>query len=174
MKISLLALALCSVAASCTGPGQHVNDHWNEISVPARVGRTIMGYDATRDGSYGDYQWEKKEDLRYTVYRHFLNHNPDNPFQSGKGGRQSRPDPWSIAPNPLQYIHLEGLIVGLIAYAAGGGFIILPVDSVLTTFDEPDGISQFFRGFVEWGNNGVVTANAAEEGDTTYVTAVGS
>ena len=122
-----------------------MDDHWNDHSVAPRVARFFLGYDAEKDGDYRDFQYQRKQDINLTLRRHFLNHNPDNPHQPDVASRYKPRPVHSIVPNPVYYIHLEGLLLGFALMGAGGGFIPLPIDSILGTL-EPGGIEEFTQG----------------------------
>ncbi len=145
MRVPLLALALAlPMAVSCRSNGQTLNDHWSQRSVAPRVSRFFLGYDAERDGDYRDFQWKRKQDINLTIRRHLLNHNPDNPHQPPDEGRYQPRPPHSILPNPINYIHVEGLLLGF-ALMGAGGFFPLPIDSILGTL-EPGGTEEFTDG----------------------------
>ncbi len=57
-------------------------DHWNARSVPPRVDRFFLGYDADRDGAYTDKLLADYAHVRKTCQRIFFSYNPDNPFQN--------------------------------------------------------------------------------------------
>ncbi|HRV82763.1 MAG TPA: hypothetical protein P5218_15105, partial [Planctomycetota bacterium] len=42
----------------------------------------------------------------------------------------------SLIFHPLRYIHLEGLLLGAAAIPVTGGFVPLPIDSILGTVDK--------------------------------------
>lgn len=145
MKRALLALALAASAASCQSTGQDINDHWNATSSAPRIARFFLGYDSGVDGDYREFAWQRKQDINLTLRRHFLNHNPDNPNHVEWTGRYAeRPDN-SPLPNPVSFIHLEGLLLGFAATGAGGGFIVLPIDSILGVFED-GGADEFYNG----------------------------
>ena len=149
MKRSLIAPVLALLlTASCQSTGQDINNHWSAESVAPRSARFLLGYDAEKDGSYRDFQWQRKQDINLTLRRYFFHHNPDNPYHEDVESRyQPRPN-HSIAPNPVNYIHLEGALLGFISLGAGGAYIPLPVDSILGTL-EPGGIDEFISGIEE-------------------------
>src|SRR6185436_4405044 len=102
-------------------------------------------YDWEKDGSYRDFQWQKKQDINLTVRRHFFNHNPENPFQAPAPEiYEPRPN-HSLLPRPWNYIHVEGLATGAIIYGASGGFVPIPIDSLIGTFEE-GGDDEFMQG----------------------------
>lgn len=134
------ALAL-SLAASCASSGQYTDSHWSQHSVTPRISRFFLGYDAEDDGSYRDFQWRRKQDINLFLRRYFLNHNPNNPHQPPVKVAAKRPN-HSLLPNPIRYIHLEGVLLG-----AAVGFPF-PLDSILGTL-EPGGIKEFGDGVGE-------------------------
>ncbi len=146
MKISAL---LCAGAAalmfsSCVSSPSVANDHWNSRSVAPQVSRVFLGYDPDVDGEYVDFQWQKKLDIAKTLQRHFLNWNPDNPFQpSDPDYYQERPV-HSPFPNPINYFHVESLVIGA-ALMGAGGFVPLPIDSIIATL-APGGPEEFVAG----------------------------
>ncbi len=149
MKATPIALALL-VLASCQS-SQDINDHWNASSTVPRMSRALLGYDASTDGSYRDFAWERKQSINLTLRRHLFNHNPDNPNHAVATGTYSERPINSLLPNPINFIHLEGLVLGLIPLAAGGTFFPLPVDSIVGILDlgeagGEDGIDEFMSG----------------------------
>ncbi|MFT7677423.1 MAG: hypothetical protein ACI8QC_001401 [Planctomycetota bacterium] len=145
MKRALLALALAASAASCQSTGQDINDHWNASSAAPRAARFFLGYDSEKDGEYRDFAWERKQSINLTLRRHFLHHNPDNPNHAEWSGRYAgRPDN-SFLPNPVSFIHLEGLLLGFAATGGGGSFVVLPIDSILGVLEDGGG-KEFYDG----------------------------
>lgn len=146
MKRSFLAcaLALVSVASvGCQSSGKHMNDHWNTESVGPRVGRFFLGYNAQKDGEYRDFAYARKQDINMTLRRHLMNHNPDNPNQADV---IPTPRPYnSVLPDPVTFFHMEGLLIGFAAYASGGTFAPIPVDSIIGIL-EPGGATEFMAG----------------------------
>ncbi len=160
IRFSLAALlALSCFSCNFTTSGQAIDDHWNARSIAPRILRYATDYDAQQDGSYRDFQYNRKQELELTLRRQFLNHNPDNPYHDEVPSRFAPRPAHSILPNPWRYIHVEGILLGLAASTASGGFIPLPIDSFMGTIEE-GGWSEF------WGkmddkleDNEVVTAS---------------
>jgi len=146
MKTRLLALTLLlGLGAACqSAPGQG-SSHWNIESVYPRFSYYTTGYRSDRTGSFRQHQWEQKRDINRTLRRHFLNNNPDNPFQADDPNAVAPRPPHSVLPNPLMYFHLESLAVGAAFAAAGGPFLPIPIGSVIGTI-EPGGWSEFTEG----------------------------
>lgn len=148
MKLLAPAFSLVGLAlfAGCASQGPYVNQHWTERSVGPRMSRAFLSYDPDTDGSYRDFQWTKKRDINLTISRHLFNRNPENPFQTpNEEFYEPRPN-HSLFPDAYNYIHLEGLALGAIAYAAGAPAIFpLPLDSILGTFEE-GGSEEFMEG----------------------------
>jgi hypothetical protein len=147
MKIPALLVAASSAIlfSSCVSSPSTADDHWSSESLAPRISRVMLGYDADKHTSYRDYQWENKLHIAKTIQRHFLNHNPDNPFQPDDPDYYAPRPVHSPLPNPLNYFHLEGLAMGGIMYATGGTFVALPIDSILGTL-EPGGTEEFVAG----------------------------
>jgi hypothetical protein len=141
----LATLALLSLG-SCASINQHQNDHWNGRSVLPRASRFFLGYDGERDGSYRDFAWERKKSFNLIVRRYFLNHNPGNPYQSDVPSLYERRPANSLWPNPVNYIHGEGIIMGFVLLAGFGTFVPAPIDSLIGTFIEPGGMKEFTVG----------------------------
>jgi hypothetical protein len=168
MKRSLLAGALALLAVACQGTGQHINDHWNSSSIAPRAGRFFLGYDAAKDGDYRDFAWRRKQDINLTLRRHLLHHNPDNPNHPDVTQRR-RPKN-SILPDPVTFIHLEGLILGFAAMTSAGAagatatFFPIPVDSLIGIL-EKGGRQEFMEGVSEFTGSsfGAVTATFAHK-----------
>lgn len=147
MKISAL---LCAGAAallfsSCVTSPSEANDHWNADSVAPQMSRVFLGYDPDTDGEYVDYQWENKLHIAKTLQRHFLNWNPDNPFQPEDPDYYKERPVHSPLPDPVSYFHIESLVWGALIYASGGAFIPVPVDSLIASFS-PGGPEEFVAG----------------------------
>ncbi|MEZ6005780.1 MAG: hypothetical protein R3F33_16550 [Planctomycetota bacterium] len=164
LRLTFAAL-LASSLFSCnfTGSGQHMDSHWDYKSTLPRMERFWLGYDAQQDGTYRDFQYNRKLDVEMTVMRHFLNYNPDNPNHDPMPSRHAaRPDhsllptPWT---NPLRYIHVEGVLLGAAAIPVTGGFFPLPIDSILGTVEE-GGWDEFMHNTdEELEENEVITAS---------------
>jgi hypothetical protein len=136
MKLFFLVAASSVFAlAGCESQAAHVHDHWSPYYVQPSLSRAFLSYDPEMDGNYREFQYKKKKSINLTLRRYFFNDNPDNPFQA--------PDPtWyeprpnhSIVPRPWDYIHVEGLVLGLVPYTPGAVFVPIPVDSIIATFD---------------------------------------
>jgi hypothetical protein len=157
---ALAGAALLAIGTGCQAGAPYIDDHWNFKSVPPRMARHILGYDAGRDGEYRDFQWQRKKDINLTLRRHILNDNPENPFQEYDPSLYEGRPVHSILPNPVMYIHLEGLFVGWALTAVGSGaFIPIPIDSLIGTF-EPGGGEEFMRGIdASFSGEGVLTAS---------------
>lgn len=144
MTRSLIASAAALLlACSCTSPGQSSNNHWSNASTVPRATRFFTGYDSEKDGEYRDFAWKRKQDINLTLRRHFLHHNPDNPNHEDVKSRYAPRPNHSILPNFVEYIHLEGVLLG---FAAGVG--IFPLDSILGTL-QPGGFDEFVSGVQE-------------------------
>ena len=144
----ILALSLAALS-SCSAISRHQNDHWNGRSVLPRAVRFFTGYDAELDGSYRDFAWERKKDVELVARRYFLNHNPENPYQTGSKRLYARRPPNSLIWSPHNYIHGEGLIMGFVMLASTGAYIPLPLDSLIGTFFEPGGLKEFTTGEIQ-------------------------
>ena len=112
-----------------------MDNHWSWRSIMPRANRYFLGYDANQHGTYRDFQYNRKQAIELDIRRHFFNHNPDNPNHPEVPGRFDPRPNHSIFPNPVRYIHLEGVLLGA-ALIPVGGFFPLPVDSILGTIDE--------------------------------------
>jgi hypothetical protein len=143
---AILCGVLLSLSSGCqTAPGQETS-HWNIGSVPTRVAYQFFNYREDMDGSYREHQWREKQEVNLTLRRHFLNNNPDNPFQADDPSRVAPRPPHSILPDPVEYFHVESLTTGIALAALTGAFIPVPVGSLLATF-EKGGTTEFFEGF---------------------------
>jgi hypothetical protein len=82
-SLPLIALAALSLFAGCSTPNSSTYgyDHWSGRSVGPRMERNFVHYDPARDGTYGNRLHKDGSDFMLTFERHFLNSNPDNPFQ---------------------------------------------------------------------------------------------
>ncbi len=156
MKRALIVAALAALSAACQSQGQDINDHWNARSNAPRITRFFLGYDGEKDGDYRDFAWERKQDINLFLRRHFLHHNPDNPNHVEWPGRyRNRPNN-SPLPNPVNYFHLEGLLLGFAASGSGGSFALLPLDSLIGTVFEEGGYEEFWDGIGETLGEGFV------------------
>jgi hypothetical protein len=143
--LSLIAVASVCTLASCASRNRAVGEHWTEKSVGSRMSQAFLNYDTENSGDYLDFAWSKKQSINLTVRRHFFNHNPDNPFQAQDFGVYEPRPINSPLPHIWNYVHLEGLVMGGIIYAAGGWFIPIPVDSIIAT-GSPGGEEEFMEG----------------------------
>ncbi len=157
MQRSLLASVLALFTVACQGTGQQINDHWNADSIAPRMARFFLGYDSSRDGDWRDFTWENKQSINLTLRRHFFHHNPDNPNHPDLPLRR-RPKN-SLLPDPVTFIHVEGILLGFAAMGAGGPFVPLPVGSLIGVFEE-GGRDEFMEGIsgVAGDTIGAVTA----------------
>jgi len=171
MKPSLVATVLALLAAAgCQSGGRHMNDHWNSSSIVPRATRFFLGYDAEKDGTYRDFAWERKQSINMTLRRHLLNHNPDNPYHLEVPSRFEPRPVNSLLPNPINYIHLEGILLGFAATGAGGAFFPLPIDSIMGSLEQASeggksGREEFMEGieYTAGQTIGTVTATFAHK-----------
>lgn len=149
---------LCFVAG-CASHNSDLNRHWSERSTGPRMSRAFLTYDWEKDGSYKDFQWQKKQDINLTVRRHLFNDNPENPFQEPSPEVYAPRPNHSLVPRPWNYIHVEGVAMGAIMYGATGAFIPIPIDSIIGTMEE-GGDDEFMQGVgTLFRPIGVVTAS---------------
>ncbi len=142
--LPVLGLGSLGLQGCRSAPGQEDN-HWNIESIVPRVGYHFFGYREDIDGTYREHQWREKMDINLTLRRHFLNNNPENPFEASDPGRSGGRPPHSILPNPIYYFHLESVATGLAFAAATGTFLPIPIGSVLGTLEEGGG-EEFMEG----------------------------
>ena len=141
-----LALGLLlSVSTGCQSAPGYETSHWNIGSVPSRVAYRFFNYREDLDESFRDRQWRDKQSINLTLRRHFLNSNPDNPFQPEDPSRIAPRPPHSLFPDPIEYFHLESLTTGVGLLALTGVFMPIPIGSVLGTA-ESGGPAEFFEG----------------------------
>lgn len=147
MKIPALlcAAAAALVFSSCVSSPSKAHDHWNAASVAPQMSRVFLGYEPDVDGLYVDYQWQNKLHIAKTLQRHFLNWNPDNPFQPEDPDYYAPRPVHSPFPNPINYFNWESLAWGAVMYGVTGTFIPLPVDSLIATFSD-GGAEEFVAG----------------------------
>jgi hypothetical protein len=145
-QLSLAAVLLLGLASTgCQASAGQQSNHWNIESIGPRLAYHGLGYRSDLSESYRDHQWQNKQDINLTLRRHFLNHNPNNPFQADDPSLTAPRPPHSILPDPVDYFHLESLLVGAIMDGATGTFIPLPIGSILGTI-EPGGPEEFLDG----------------------------
>ena len=146
----LLGAALFAVGAGgCRTNTNPALDHWNIATIKPRLAKSFLGYRADLDGDYRDFHVRQRQDINLTLRRHFLNNNPENPFQApdpvyDAGGRP----PHSLLPNPLNYFHLESIVIGFITYGLWDVFIPLPIFSIAASFQDGGG-EEFWQGMKE-------------------------
>ena len=118
------------------------------IALTAReLSRTQRDSSGAIDGSYLEYQAEKKQHVGQTLKRHFLNHNGENPLQAyNPASAQVRPAHGPI-PDPAYWFHAESVLWGTITAVASGTFIPIPVDSILA-WGSDGGFGEFAGTFV--------------------------
>ena len=110
---TLALLASAAIGPSCNSPGgEKIDDHWTFDSVPPRAARALLGYDASRESSYKDFAWDRKKSISLTLRRYLFNHNPMNPNQAPQESLYAPRPVNSILPNPVNYIHVEGFLIG--------------------------------------------------------------
>jgi len=147
--LPLLGLALVSCQSGLpTATEQWNTNHWSADSVPQRMVQHFTGYRRDLDGKYIDFQYRKKKDINLTLRRAFLGNSADNPFEPYDASLSERRPPHSLAPDPLYYFHAEGIVIGCVMLGITGGFIPIPVDSLIATFG-PGGWTEFKQGFTE-------------------------
>lgn len=145
-------LASALLLSACQASTGQESNHWNIESLAPRTAKAFLGYRQDLDGSYREFQWRQKQDMNLTLRRHFLNDNPNNPFQADDPSVVAARPPHSILPDPLQYFHVESLTTGLILLAWTGTFIPIPFGSIIATIEDggagefADGIHDTFTG----------------------------
>jgi hypothetical protein len=137
--------AAFSLAGCNANPDTNSHDHWNIKGLAPRVQRSVLGYDAERNGRYVDYQYANKKSIYLTMKRHGLNQNPENPFQPEDTAFYEPRPVHSIVPRPWEYINFEGIAFGGILTGMGAPFIPIPVDSIIGTASE-GGSEEFEEG----------------------------
>jgi len=140
---TLALLASAAIGSSCSVfSSEKIDDHWTFDSVPPRVARSVLGFDGSRESSYRDFAWDRKQSINLTIRRFFFNHNPLNPNQAPLASLYEPRPANSLLPNPLNFIHAEGFLIG---WAATGIPIPIPVDSIIGVFT-PGGGEEFMEG----------------------------
>lgn len=142
---AVLLLAAPFFAACKTGLPASQAEHWSVESVPARMVKHFTGYRADRDGAFVDYQYQKKKHINRTLRRHFANNSANSPIEPNDASQTNRRPPHSLAPDPLYYMGVESLVMGVVTLGVTGAFLPIPIDSLLATFD--GGWGEFGRGF---------------------------
>lgn len=130
---------LCGCRSGAGDPASH----WNIDSVPGRITKHFTGYRGAVDGSYLDYQDQKKRDIGRTLRRHFLNDNPDNPFETADPERFDARAPYGPLPDPVHWFNVESIFMGAAAAGWSGAFVPIPLDSVLALFSD-GGTGEFY------------------------------
>ena len=148
-RLASALLAVLVAAPACKSgpptPRSHWSpNHWTVDSVGSRMAKHFTGYRKDLHGSYIDYQFRKKKSINTTMRRHFLNNNPDNPFVGDDPSQTAPRPPHSIWPDPLYYIHAEGLLLGLVVLGWSGTYVPVPFDSLVAT--ATGGGDEFFQG----------------------------
>jgi hypothetical protein len=140
-----VALAAASALGACHTTPEPYDNHWNVGSLGPRMAYYGLGYNPVLADTYRDSQWQDKQDINLTLRRHFLNNNPENPFEPEDTSLSDPRPPHSVVPDPVQYFHLESIFFGLGFSALTGTFIPIPVGSVLGTLEEGGG-EEFSQG----------------------------
>ena len=83
-----------------------------------------------------EYQDRKKRDIGRTLRRHFLNDNPDNPFEASDPNRYEARSPYGPLPDPVHWFNVESIFMGAAAAGWSGAFVPIPLDSVLALFSK--------------------------------------
>ena len=143
LLLSGLSLGLGSCSSK---PGPYSN-HWNVDGLGDHFAYHGLSYRQDRNASYIDHQWQQKRSIDVTLRRHFLNSNPDNPFQPEDTSFDDPRPVHSILPDTLHYFHAESVAWGLVFLASSGTFIPVPVGSILGTLDHGGG-SEFVSGLL--------------------------
>lgn len=168
-RLTVKSLALAAAAAglgSCASEPQAYDNHWNIGSLGPRLAYHGLSYNPVLADSYRDHQWQEKQDINLTLRRHFLNNNPENPFQPEDTSLNDPRPPHSVLPDPIGYFHLESIFFGVGFLALTGAFIPIPVGSVLGTLEEGGG-EEFSEGIRQTasGNFRGTLADPAEPGE---------
>ena len=144
----VLLAALLAAPACKSGlptPRSHWSpNHWTVDSVGSRMAKHFTGYRKDLHGSFVDYQYRKKKSINQTLRRHFLNNNADSPFVPDDPSQTAPRPPHSIWPDPLSYIHAEGLALGFVVLGWTGAYIPIPFDSVVASLTGAG--DEFFEG----------------------------
>jgi hypothetical protein len=136
---ALAAIALGCVLGSCASTPRTYDNHWNVGSLGPRLAYHGLSYNPVLSDTYRDHQWQQKQDINLTLRRHFLNSNPENPFEPEDASRRGPRPPHSILPDPIQYFHLESLMIGAALAVSTGTFVPLPIGSILGTLEKGGG-----------------------------------
>ncbi|HED66990.1 MAG TPA: hypothetical protein ENJ09_15720 [Planctomycetes bacterium] len=136
-------LLLAGLLSGCRSGAGDPSSHWNIDSVDNRIVKHFTGYRGPMDGSYLEYQDQKKRDIGKTLRRHFLNDNPDNPFEVDDPDRYEARSPYGPLPDPVHWFNVESIFMGAIASGWSGTFVPIPLDSVLALFSE-GGTGEFY------------------------------
>ncbi len=150
-KALAASLVLGGLLSGCRTTAGDPSSHWNVDSVDNRIVKHFTGYRGAVDGSYLEFQLQKKNDLNKTLRRHFLNNNPDNPFQTPDPSANAPRRNYGPLPNPAQWFHLESILLGGVL-GGWGSAALLPLDSLLA-LTSPGGLGEFGRTFIgDWGS----------------------
>jgi hypothetical protein len=96
MKLFAIAgLLVIGSLSGCSSPD--VNNHWNPYYMIPDMGNYFLGYDAERDGSYGNRFDEDMGAMWLTIQRQILCWDPTNPLLPGEVSRYEAPP---LPPNP--------------------------------------------------------------------------
>ncbi|MEM7308625.1 MAG: hypothetical protein AAF682_18220 [Planctomycetota bacterium] len=142
MKLKSLSLVLAAAGlalSSCASTPGPYDNHWNIGGLGPRLAYHGLSYRPDHADSYRDHQWQQKQDINMTLRRHFLNSNPDNPFQPDDPSLSNPRAPHSIVPDVVDYFHLESLAFGAAFSAISGTFIPVPIGSILGTLEKGGG-----------------------------------
>ncbi len=152
MRFTLLAASgLALTLVSCVSSPIERRNHWTPDATRPSLAYNFLGYpgpDTGRYESYRDFQWQEKQAINLTLRRHFLNRNPENPFQPFDPNYGRERPPHSPGDDAIGYFHLSSLATGFAVLLASGGtaFVPIPLDSLFGTFEE-GGRDEFVEGF---------------------------
>jgi len=134
-----IGILLTGLLAGCrTNPGDPAS-RWNVDAVGPRIMKAFTGYRADRDGSYLEYQERIRREQQTTLRRHLFNNNPDNPFEVSDAQLTKPRPPFGPLPNPVRFVGVDGLALGGVMLAWTGGFIPIPLNSIITLFTSEQG-----------------------------------
>lgn len=130
MKLSVLApvLAVTGLCA-CRSDNPEYYSHWNPGSLGPRAEHTLIGNHVGKDSGYLEYAQDTTSDMVVTFQRHFLNHNPTNPYEMGYLDGE-----WPYTIWPL-FGHTYAIAEQAVYGAVHGATVVVaqPVDAVVGT-----------------------------------------
>jgi len=80
--LPLVGAASLLLASACQSSGPYLNKHWSAQYIGPSMASRFLDYNVGTDGSTSEFASKQWNSVCLTLDRHFMNHNPENPFQA--------------------------------------------------------------------------------------------